>query len=63
MQVYGEAVKKFCYRLMKISKTTTYPKLIKSISEKFTYHTNETVERHIFNIMEQEEEECIKHFS
>ena len=61
MQVCGEAVKKFVLSLEDEVKND-YPKLIKSISEKFTHHANETVERHIFNTMEQEEEESIEHF-
>ena len=61
MQVYGEAVKKFVLSLDEDIKNY-YPQVIKSISVKFTHHANETVERHIFNTMEQDEEESIEHF-
>ena len=44
MQVCGEAVKKFVLSLEDEVKND-YPKLIKSISDKFTHHANETVER------------------
>ena len=61
MQLCGGAVKKFVSSLSNEAKASY--KLIKvEIINKFRHTANETVERHIFNTMDQEEEETIEAF-
>ena len=61
MQLCGDAVKKFVASL-DIATRNDYTTLTAQIIAKFTHTANETVERHIFNTLEQEEEETIDSF-
>ena len=61
MQLCGEAVKKHVASLDSEIKSN-YERLTTEITSKFKHTANETVERHIFNTMEQEEEETIEAF-
>ena len=61
MQLWGGAVKKFVSSLSNEAKAS-YKLIKEEIINKFRHTANETVERHIFNTMDQEEEETIEAF-
>ena len=61
MQLFGEAVKKHAASLDREIKSN-YQRLKAEITSKLKHAANEMVEKHIFNMMEHEEEETIKAF-